>query len=121
VKVYEADHVTVPIVSEDSEEYIAARDLPKLIEQTRKEMKAAAAALDFEQAAELRDRVQDLERRALGLPGEAAAAPPAAAETPASPTKKPAARGRPKRAAPRGANSQIQINAIPTPDVTEGM
>ena len=107
VKVYEADHVTVPIVSEDSEEYIAARDLPKLIEQTRKEMKAAAAALDFEQAAELRDRVQDLERRALGLPGEAAAAPPAAAETPASPTKKPAARGRPKRAAPRGANKAL--------------
>ena len=107
VKVYEADHVTVPIVSEDSEEYIAAQDLPKLIEQTRKEMKAAAAALDFEQAAELRDRVQDLERRALGLPGEAVAAPPAAAETPASPTKKPAARGRPKRAAPRGANKAL--------------
>ncbi len=107
VKVYEADHVTVPIVSEDSEEYIAAQDLPKLIEQTRKEMKAAAAALDFEQAAELRDRVQDLERRALGLPGEAVAAPPTAAETPASPTKKPAARGRPKRAAPRGANKAL--------------
>jgi len=103
VKVYEADHVTVPIVSEDSEEYIAARDLPKLIEQTRKEMKAAAAALDFERAAELRDRVQDLERRALGLPGEAAAA----AETPASPAKKPAARGRPKRAATRGANKAL--------------
>lgn len=107
VKVYEADHVTVPIVSEDSEEYIAARDLPKLIEQTRKEMKVAAAALDFERAAELRDRVQDLERRALGLPGEAAAAPPTASETPAAPTKKPAARGRPKRTATRGANKAL--------------
>ena len=107
VKVYEADHVTVPIVSEDSEEYIAAQDLPRLIEQTRKEMKAAAAALDFEQAAELRDRVQDLERRALGLPGEAAAAPPTASETPASPTKKPVARGRPKGTATRGANKAL--------------
>ena len=107
VKVYEADHVTVPIVSEDSEEYIAAQDLPKLIEQTRKEMKAAAAALDFEQAAELRDRVQDLERRALGLPGEAGAAPPPVSETPASTTKKPSARGRPKRAATRSANKAL--------------
>ena len=70
-------------------------------------MKAAAAALDFEQAAELRDRVQDLERRALGLPGEAAAAPPTASETPASPTKKPAARGRPKRTATRSTNKAL--------------
>ena len=107
VKVYEADHVTVPVVSEDSAEYIAARDLPKLIEQTRKDMKAAAAALDFEQAAELRDRVQDLERRALGLPGEATASPRTDTDTPAATTKKPATRGRPKRTATRSTNKAL--------------
>ncbi len=105
VKVYEADHVTVPIVSEDSAEYIATRDLPKLIEQARKEMKAAAAALDFEQAAELRDRVQDLERRALGLPGEAVASPHATADPPASTARQPAARGRRKKPAAQTART----------------
>jgi excinuclease ABC subunit B len=40
-------------------------DLPGLIEQLRAEMKAAAADLDFERAAGLRDRVRALEARAL--------------------------------------------------------
>ena len=99
VTVYEADHVTVPIVSEDSADYSAVRDLPRLIEQTRREMKAAAAALDFEQAAELRDRLQNLERRALGLPGEAAVSPVGIGLKPAptAPGTKPATRGRKKK------------------------
>ena len=99
VTVYEADHVTVPIVSEDSADYSAVRDLPRLIEQTRREMKAAAAALDFEQAAERRDRLQNLERRALGLPGEAAVSPVGIGLKPAptAPGTKPATRGRKKK------------------------
>ena len=99
VTVYDADHVTVPIVSEDSADYSAVRDLPRLIEQTRREMKAAAAALDFEQAAELRDRLQNLERRALGLPGEAAVSPVGIGLKPAptAPGTKPATRGRKKK------------------------
>ena len=99
VTVYEADHVTVPIVSEDSADYSAVRDLPRLIEQTRREMKAAAAALDFEQAAERRDRLQNLERRALGLPGEAAVSPAGIGLKPAptAPGTKPATRGRKKK------------------------
>ncbi len=99
VAVYEADHVTVPIVSEDSADYSAVRDLPRLIEQTRREMKAAAAALDFEQAAERRDRLQNLERRALGLPGEAAVSPVGIGLKPAptAPGTKPATRGRKKK------------------------
>ena len=99
VTVYEADHVTVPIVSEDSADYSAVRDLPRLIEQTRREMKAAAAALDFEQAAERRDRLQNLERRALGLPGEAAVSLVGIGLKPAptAPGTKPATRGRKKK------------------------
>ncbi len=95
VTIYEADHVTIPIVAEDSEDYSAVRDLPRLIEQTRREMKEAAATLDFEQAAELRDRLQDLERRALGLPG-AVGAGLQPAPTPAT-AGKPAPGGRKKR------------------------
>jgi excinuclease ABC subunit B len=105
VKVYEADYTTVPIVSEDSGDYIATRDLPQLIEQTRREMKAAAAALEFEQAAELRDRVQDLERRALGLLGEAAVQPPA--DAPASAARKPTTQGRKKKSSSRNSGKAL--------------
>lgn len=107
VKVYEADYTTVPIVSEDSADYIATRDLPKLIEQTRREMKEAAAALEFEQAAELRDRLQDLERRALGLLGGAAVQPPAEAGDPASSARKPATQGRKKKSSSRNSGKAL--------------
>ena len=39
------------------------KDIPKLIERLRKEMKEAARNLDFEQAAELRDLIFELEKR----------------------------------------------------------
>jgi excinuclease ABC subunit B len=48
----------------------SAAQLPALIDELRREMKKAAAALEFERAAELRDRVRALEAAALaGLPG----------------------------------------------------
>ena len=40
-------------------------EIPALIESLRAEMKAAAQAMEFERAAELRDRVRALEKRAL--------------------------------------------------------
>ncbi|MEQ1564313.1 MAG: excinuclease ABC subunit UvrB [Myxococcota bacterium] len=43
------------------------RRIPNLVSQLRKEMKAAAAKLEFERAAELRDRVKELERMMLDL------------------------------------------------------
>jgi excinuclease ABC subunit B len=67
VKIYEMDYVTVPAVTEEEEEYLSPQQLAAMIEQTRCEMKAAAAALEFERAAECRDRLYALERRALGL------------------------------------------------------
>ncbi len=48
-------------------EEIHTEDLPKLIAALRKEMKNAAKALEFERAAELRDRIHALEERALAL------------------------------------------------------
>ena len=42
-----------------------AAELPKLLEDLKKEMREAAKAMEFERAAELRDRIKQLESRAL--------------------------------------------------------
>ena len=76
VKVYDADYVTVPVVTEVEEEYLSPQQLAALVEQTRHEMKQAAAALEFERAAELRDRLHALEQRALGVKLEPGALKP---------------------------------------------
>ena len=85
VKIYEADYVAVPMVAEDNEEYLSPQQLAAQIERTRQEMRQAAAALEFEQAAELRDRLQRLEQRALGVKVEPGAVTPTA--RPAEDTK----------------------------------
>jgi excinuclease ABC subunit B len=64
----ERDYFTPPgSVAEPDEEYIALKDIPKLVKKLRKEMLAAAKALDFETAARLRDRVKKLEGMELAL------------------------------------------------------
>ena len=66
VEVYEADYVTVPLVAEKAGQY-KPDDIPRLVQQLKKEMKRAAENLEFEKAAELRDRVRELEEREIGL------------------------------------------------------
>ncbi len=66
VEVYEADYVTVPLAAEKAERY-DPKETPRLIERLKKEMKQAAANLEFEKAAELRDRIRQIEERELGL------------------------------------------------------
>src|SRR5688572_6921350 len=63
--VYERDYVTVEVeeTPEETFESPAARD--KRIGELEEEMKEAARRLDFERAAELRDRVKALRRQAL--------------------------------------------------------
>lgn len=61
--VYEADYADVPMAAEGASEYIPVANLPKIIEELRKEMRAAAARLEFETAAALRDRLIALERQ----------------------------------------------------------
>jgi len=78
VKIYEADYVEVPVVAEENEEYLSPQQLAAHIEQAKQEMRQAAAALEFERAAELRDRLQRLEQRALGVKAEAGAVMPTA-------------------------------------------
>ena len=64
----EKDYVMQPAgVGEAGEEYIAPKEIPKLVKKLRKEMLAAAKELDFEKAAGLRDRVKKLEAMELAL------------------------------------------------------
>jgi len=63
--VYEQDYVDIPMAAESAGEYIDVAALPKLIDELRKEMKDAAKRLDFEVAANLRDRMIVLEKTFL--------------------------------------------------------
>ncbi len=64
----EKDYVTPPVVAEILPDYGGdLKQIPKLIKKMRKEMLAAARELDFEKAAELRDRIKQLEDAELKL------------------------------------------------------
>ena len=64
----EKDYVTPPVVADVQETYgVELKEIPKLIKRMRKEMLAAAKELDFEKAAELRDRIKQLEDAELKL------------------------------------------------------
>jgi excinuclease ABC subunit B len=65
--VCEADYLTVPLDEPADEEAIPPEQLPERVAALRREMREAAKQLDFERAAELRDRLRALERRALGV------------------------------------------------------
>jgi excinuclease ABC subunit B len=65
--VEERDYYTIPIAAESQEEYVAIEKIPKLVKKLRREMLAAAKELDFERAAELRDRIKKLEDMELVL------------------------------------------------------
>ena len=63
--IWEADYVTVPSRAERVEPDVPPHELPALIEGLRSEMADAAKELDFERAAELRDRIQALEQERI--------------------------------------------------------
>jgi excinuclease ABC subunit B len=66
--VYEADYVTPP-AREERESFRTQAELDAHIARLEAEMKAAAANLDFERAAGLRDKLKALRSRELGLTG----------------------------------------------------
>jgi len=66
--VYEADYVGVPEIAETAEErYRSLDDIEKEIKVLEKGMREAAKALEFERAAQMRDRIKDLRAREFGL------------------------------------------------------
>jgi excinuclease ABC subunit B len=65
--VYEQDYFTVPVAAEEKEEYVATVDLPKLIARWDREMRQAAKDLDFERAAELRDKIRSLRQKEMAV------------------------------------------------------
>ncbi len=67
--VYERDYVTLPLAAEDRETFRTQAELDAHIAGLELEMKSAAANLDFERAAGLRDKLKSLRTRELGLAG----------------------------------------------------
>jgi excinuclease ABC subunit B len=65
--IYEADYFTVPAVADIKEEYVSIKEIPPMIQKLKKEMKEAASHLEFERAAEIRDRIQRLEEMELRM------------------------------------------------------
>jgi excinuclease ABC subunit B len=64
--IWERDYVTVPARDEKrAEPGVPPHEIPVLVESLRREMKQAAKDLEFERAAELRDRIRELEAEAL--------------------------------------------------------
>jgi excinuclease ABC subunit B len=67
--IYEHDYYTVPALREGEIEYVPLEEIPALVTQLDKEMRAAAKRLEFEKAADLRDKIAALEKRRLGIVG----------------------------------------------------
>ncbi len=60
--IYESDYFTVPVAAEEKAEYELSEDTIKKLES---EMKEAAKNLDFERAAQIRDRIKELKEQML--------------------------------------------------------
>ncbi len=59
--IYEQDYYTVPVTTaEGGQEYINPDKIPGMLKDLEKEMRRAAKALDFEKAAQIRDRIKTL-------------------------------------------------------------
>jgi excinuclease ABC subunit B len=66
--VYEADYLAVPEVDEAPEErFRTVEDLDREIRSLEKKMREAAKALEFEKAAEVRDKIKRLRAKEFGL------------------------------------------------------
>ena len=90
VEMYSPEWAVVPEIEESTqaqEEFIPPHELPDQITELRREMMEAAEKLDYERAAELRDKIKRLERMAFGLDKPkpvAPAKPPGSAHSSAS-------------------------------------
>jgi len=65
--VYEQDYFTVPISEDEAGERMATVDIPAYIARLERDMRAAAKDLDFERAAELRDKIKSLRQQEMAV------------------------------------------------------
>ncbi|HEX9861060.1 MAG TPA: excinuclease ABC subunit UvrB [Nitrospirota bacterium] len=66
--IYEADYFTVPVdIKARKKEAVPLAELPGIIKSLQKEMREAAGKLQFEKAAELRDRIKELKEMELAV------------------------------------------------------
>ena|SRR5580765_8648590 len=63
--IYNADYVDLAKVAEEVEEYVPIEKVTSMVDKLKKEMFKAAKNLEFEKAAELRDRIQRIQSKAL--------------------------------------------------------
>ena len=63
--IYERDYVTIPLAAEDQDLYIPKFELEKTVARLRKQMREAASKMEFEKAAQYRDRIRALEQRQI--------------------------------------------------------
>jgi excinuclease ABC subunit B len=94
VEMYSPEWAVVPEIDGDSkaskEDDFPAHELPDRITELRRQMMDAADALEYERAAELRDRIKKLERKVFGeamgieRPAQPPAPPPGSAGSSAS-------------------------------------
>ncbi len=63
--VYEKDYVTVPVAAEEHAAYHSVKEAQAEIKKLKRQMLEAARELEFEKAAELRDRLHELEKAML--------------------------------------------------------
>ena len=63
----EKDYYSVPVAAEEAEAYVPVEKIPGMVKKLRKEMLASAKKLEFEKAADLRDRIRKLEDMELTL------------------------------------------------------
>jgi excinuclease ABC subunit B len=67
--VYERDYVTVGTTADEAGQFRTHGELEAFVAGLQAQMKAAAANLEFEKAASIRDRIKQLKSRDLGLAG----------------------------------------------------
>ena len=110
VEMYSPEWAVVPEVEDapPDTELIPAHELPDRITGLRQEMMEAAERLEYERAAELRDRIKRLERQVFGLDQKREAAP-AAAPGSAHQHADDASRGRGERHKAKDANEKPSL------------
>jgi excinuclease ABC subunit B len=69
VRMAEMDYGPLPEVAEDKPRWTSERDVKVEVDRLRRLMREASERLDFERAAELRDKAKKLEQQELGLGG----------------------------------------------------